>query len=106
MGLQAVLFSLFSRVFSSSVGFLPTEKEKFSQIPSLENGIIIGFSMMLLGIVSSIGAIVYWSRNQFGPIDPSLSMRWAIPGVVTFAAGIQILFSSFFISIILTQRKK
>lgn len=106
LGLQAVLFSLFSRVFSLSVGFLPTEKENSYKIPSLENGIILGFSMMILGILSSIGAIIYWSRNLFGPIDPTLSMRWAIPGVVTFAVGIQILFSSFFISIILTQRKK
>ena len=61
--------------------------------------------MMITGFLSSIGAIVYWSANQFGPIDPSLSMRLAIPGIVTFAAGTQILFSSFFISILQTQRK-
>jgi len=105
LGLQLVLFSLFSRVFSASVGLLPVEKEDQFSIPSLERGIVLGVMMMIIGFLSSIGAIIYWSRNQFGPIDPSLSMRLAIPGIVTFAAGTQILFSSFFISILQTKRK-
>ena len=105
LGLQLVLFSLFSRVFSSSVGLLPLKNEDQLRLPTLEQGIASGLTMMAVGILSSIGAVIYWSLNQFGPIDPSLSMRLAIPGIVTFAAGVQILFSSFFISILLTQRK-
>ena len=61
--------------------------------------------MIVLGFLSSIGALVYWSENHFGEIDPRFSMRLVIPGAVLFTLGFQTLFASFFLSIINTKRK-
>lgn len=107
LGLQTVLFYYYARVFSASVGLLPTDGDagKPRNAPTLEQGLIAGIVMTLIGLASSIGAVIYWGENRFGPLDPTISMRLAIPGIVLFSAGIQILFSSFFLSILSTQRK-
>jgi hypothetical protein len=61
--------------------------------------------MILLGFASSVGALIYWSENLFGKIDPSFSMRLVIPGAVLFTLGFQIFFASFFLSILNTKLK-
>jgi glycosyltransferase involved in cell wall biosynthesis len=107
VGLQIVLFYFYARVFGASVGLLPVDQNSAKRwhFLTLEKGILVGIVMILLGLASSIGAVVYWGENYFGPIDPSISMRLVIPGTVLFSAGIQILFSSFFLSILSTRRK-
>ena len=107
LGLQAVLFSLLTRMFAISVGLLPedTDMQTLLKWGSLEKGIVISFFMIVLGLMSSIGALAYWSANSFGAIDPTFSMRLVIPGTILFAMGFQILLSSFFLSILQTKRK-
>jgi glycosyltransferase involved in cell wall biosynthesis len=107
LGLQSILFSLFTRVFAISEGLLPKdlETEKLLKVTSLERGVIIGVILILLGLVSSVGAITYWMGTSFGNLDPTRSMRLVIPGTVLFSVGFQILFSSFFLGILMTKRK-
>ncbi|MBN1451408.1 MAG: glycosyltransferase family 2 protein [Anaerolineales bacterium] len=107
LGLQAVLFSLLTKVFAISAGLLPQDADiqKLIKWGSLEKGIVVAVLMIGLGLTSSIGALVYWSANSFGPIDPTHSMRLVIPGTMLFAMGFQILLSSFFLSILQTNRK-
>ena len=107
VGVQSVLFSLFTYVFGVNADLLPKDKsiEKYLDYLELEKGIIAGISMILLGFASSVGALVYWSQNFFGEIDPRISMRLVIPGAVLFTLGFQMLFASFFLSILNTKRK-
>jgi glycosyltransferase involved in cell wall biosynthesis len=107
VGIQTILFYFYARVFGASVGLLPIGKETQKQWSALtlERGLAVGIVMILLGLSSSIGAVIYWGENHFGPIDPSISMRLVIPGTVLFSAGIQIIFSSFFLGLLSTRRK-
>lgn len=107
MGVQAVLFSLFTYVFGVNNGLLPkdAQTERFVHRIGLEKGILLSLGMILLGFASSVSALVYWSQNLFGRIDPSLSMRLVIPGAVLFTLGFQTLFASFFLSILNTKLK-
>jgi hypothetical protein len=107
LGLQAVLFSLLTKVFAISAGLRPPDADIQTLLKwgNLEKGIVIALAMMVLGLTSSIGALAYWSINSFGAIDPSVSMRLVIPGTMLFAMGFQILLSSFFLSILQTKRK-
>jgi glycosyltransferase involved in cell wall biosynthesis len=108
MGIQSVLFSLFTYVFGTSTGLLPQDRttDRLIEHMGLERGLLFGLAMILLGFVSSIGALLYWSQNRFGPIDPTFSMRLVIPGAVLFTLGFQILFASFFLSILNTKLKQ
>jgi hypothetical protein len=107
VGVQAVLFSLFTHVFGVNAGLLPRDQqtEQFVQRIGLEKGILLSLGMILLGFASSVGALIYWSQNLFGEIDPTFSMRLVIPGAVLFTLGFQALFASFFLSILNTKLK-
>lgn len=108
IGVQSALFSLFTYVFGVNSNLLPPDPvtDKFLKRIGLEQGLILGFLMILLGLASSLGAVVYWGENRFGDIDPTLSMRLVIPGAVLFTLGFEILFASFFISILNIRLKQ
>ena len=107
LGVQAVFFSLFTYIFGVNAGLLPKDNltDKFVQSIGLEKGIVISLIMILLGLASSVGALIYWSENHFGNINPTFSMRLVIPGAVLFSLGFQTFFSSFFLSILNTKLK-
>lgn len=107
LGLQAVIFSLLTKVFAISIGLHPPDPaiNTITKIGSLEKGILIASLMMGLGLISSVGALAYWSINSFGPLDPTFSMRLVIPGTMLFAMGFQTLLASFFLGILQTKRK-
>ena len=79
--------------------------DRFVQSIGLEKGIGISLGMILLGLASSVGALIYWGENFFGNIDPTFSMRLVIPGAVLFTLGVQTFFASFFLSILNTKLK-
>jgi len=107
MGVQSTLFFAFTHVFGVTTGLLPQEDSTDRLIHQLgiERGILISLGMILIGLISSVGALFYWGENQFGPINPSFSMRLVIPGAVLFALGIQVFFASFFLGILNTRIK-
>jgi hypothetical protein len=105
-GFQAVIFAVFSKVFAITEGLLPRDDqvEGLLRRVTLERGILASVLLIVSGLGSSLAALAYWSSRQFGPLDPSLSMRWVIPGIILFALGLQILFSSFFLSLLQLKR--
>jgi glycosyltransferase involved in cell wall biosynthesis len=107
MGVQSVLFYAFTHVFGVNSGLLPRGEGTDQMIEQfgLERGLLISVGMILLGFLSSVGALIYWGENRFGNIDPSFSMRLVIPGALLFTLGIQVFFASFFLGILNTKIK-
>ncbi|MGA3086017.1 MAG: glycosyltransferase family 2 protein [Thermodesulfobacteriota bacterium] len=107
LGLQTVAFALFSKVFAISSGLLPEDARitSFLRIVNLERGLILGGLLSLAGMAGSIYAFAIWGRTSFGPLIPSITMRLAIPSVTFLAAGLQIIFASFFLSILQLRHK-
>ena len=107
MGIQSIFFAAFTYVFGVNTGLLPEDKifDRAIQRFGLERGLLISLGMIAVGFISSTGAFLYWSRNQFGDIDPSISMRLVIPGALLVALGIQVFFASFFLGILNTRFK-
>jgi glycosyltransferase involved in cell wall biosynthesis len=107
LGMQSILFSLFPYIFGVNADLLPRNPstERLVRVIGLERGVLLSLGMIVLGFASSVGALLYWSQNYFGPIDPRVSMRLVIPGAVLFTLGFQIFFASFFLSILNTKLK-
>lgn len=102
IGFEAVAFSFFAKVFAISEGLLPESPRltKLFKYVTLEVGLIAGTTLALGGLVGSVAAVWGWGRHSFGQLDPSQTLRTVIPSVLALALGAQIIFSSFFLSIL------
>jgi len=107
IGIQAVTFAVFTKVFGIREGLLPRDSqlEFIMRKINLENGIVFALLCIGGGLTSSILALLYWNSRSFGALDPSVSMRLVIPGAVLSALGFQFFLSSFFLSILELKRK-
>jgi len=108
VGFQAIIFALFSRLYAVHEGLLPERPWliRLMRFLRLETGLLIGLIVLLTGAGTTVAAMVEWSRS-FGRLNPSTVMRMVIPSVVCITLGLEMLFSSFFISLLgLTVRGK
>lgn len=107
IGFQAMLFAVFTKVFAISEGLLPPDKrlEHLFRYVTLEAGLVIALILILAGLGGSAYAYWFWDQLSFGNLDPARTMRIVVPAVTALTVGCQILFSSFFLSILgLTRR--
>lgn len=106
-GFQAIAFAVFTKTFAISEGLLPEDPRlnKLLRLFNLELGLIVGSLLMLIGIISSVYALDIWGQRSFGPLDPSQTLRMVIPAGVCFTLGCQIIFSSFFLSVLRLRRR-
>jgi hypothetical protein len=68
-------------------------------------GLIIGVILFLVGIGGSVYALYTWNAQLYGALDPAVTMRIVIPSVTALALGVQVIFSSFFLSVLELKRK-
>ena len=107
VGFQAVAFAVFTKVFAISEGLLPEDRrlDRVFRYINLEKGLIVGGAFLLIGIAGSIYSFSAWEANLFGPLEPSQTMRIVIPSVTCLALGVQMIFSSFFLSVLGLKRR-
>lgn len=101
IGFQLVNFAIFTKVYAIQEGLLPPDKKLFNLLDrfSLEQGLIFGAILFLIGVITSIIAIFQWESTGFMALNPALTMRLVIPSVTSIALGLQIIFASFFLSV-------
>jgi glycosyltransferase involved in cell wall biosynthesis len=102
LGFQLVAFALFTKVFASSEGLLPEDPRlnRAFRFITLETGLAVGGLLMALGIGGSIFAVSGWASASFGPLDAERMLRVVMPAVFSLTMGVQIVCSSFFLSIL------
>lgn len=107
LGFQAVAFAVFTKVFAISEGLLPGDPRLDLQRikVSLERGLIVGASLILTGLVCSVYSIWSWKQVSFGGLNPAHTLRIIIPAVTALIIGVQIVFSSFFLSVLGLRRR-
>src|SRR5215469_10534118 len=67
IGVQAVLFAIFTHMYASNEGFLPHSATvgRLQRVWTLERGLAIGVVLALTGIAGCIAAYVHWSGVSF-----------------------------------------
>ncbi len=108
IGFQTVIFAIFTKAFATSQGLIPEDKRlrKLFRYFNLEIGLIIGGVLLLIGFLASLYAFLIWEKALFGALEPVKIMRIIIPAVTCLAVGFQIIFSSFFLSILELKQKQ
>src|SRR6267378_3796711 len=107
LGFQAVAFAVFTKVFAISEGLLPEDpKLSVQKIKvSLERGLIVGAALILTGLVCSAYSVWTWKQVSFRVLNPAHTLRIIIPAVTALIIGVQIVFSSFFLSVLGLRRR-
>jgi glycosyltransferase involved in cell wall biosynthesis len=100
VGFQLVAFAFFTKVFAIAEGLLPDDPKlsRLFKIFTLEKGIVFGLLILLAGLVLLANAVWIWKQFGFGQLLPEENMRRLIPAATLVVLGIQIIFSSFFMS--------
>jgi hypothetical protein len=107
IGFQSILFATFSKVFAITEGLLPQDPEfnRLFTFINLEVGLIVGFVFILAGAGAWVWGLEFWRAQHFGPLNSEQTLRLAIPGVLLFTLGFQIVLSSFFLSVMGMARR-
>jgi glycosyltransferase involved in cell wall biosynthesis len=102
LGVQVVSFALFAKVYGVNAGFL-LENERMTAVLAgytLERGLLLGLGLFGLGLAGSVYAVYAWGTGSFGDLMPSAMMRLIIPAATALAVGVQLMFGSFFLSVL------
>jgi glycosyltransferase involved in cell wall biosynthesis len=106
LGFQLIAFAVFTKVFAISEGLLPEDPRLnwFFQYITLETGLAVGALLIVAGLGGSIFAVSGWAAVRFGPLDAGHMLRVVMLAVFSLTMGVQIVCSSFFLSILGLRR--
>jgi glycosyltransferase involved in cell wall biosynthesis len=107
LGFQLIAFATFTKVFAITEGLLPDDPRlvrAFRWI-NLESGLATGSLLIAIGFGASVWAVGHWVRDSFGALNPSQMLRVVMPAVFCLTFGTQVVFSSFFLSILGLRRR-
>jgi hypothetical protein len=106
IGLQAVLFAIFTSVYASNEGFLPPSAavKRLLRVWTLERGLIAGVVLGLLGLSGGIASLVIWSGTTFGRLPYDSVLRLVLPAATALVMSCQLVFGTFFLSILGIRR--
>jgi glycosyltransferase involved in cell wall biosynthesis len=106
-GFQAVLFAFFTKVFGVTEGLLPEDPRltRAFRIFNLEKGLLAGGVLLLSGLIVASYPLYVWNRAGFGHMDPVVLVRLLAAVIILITLGVEIICSSFFLSILGITRK-
>lgn len=103
VGFQLVAFAFYTKVFAIAEGLLPEDPKltRWFNVFTLERGIVAGLLILLVGSAMFLHALWLWKLAHFGLL-PSVeeNLRRLIPAATLILLGIQVVFSSFFMSVL------
>jgi len=106
-GFQAVIFAFFTKVFGITEGLLPEDPRltRAFRVFNLEKGLLVGAALLTAGIAIAAYSLYLWNRAGFGPMNPVVLVRLVAAVIVSVTLGVEIIFSSFFLSILGVARQ-
>ena len=102
VGSQTILTGVLARIFSSKQGFLPKTKTAsfLDRLFTLERGLALGFFLVLFSVIVLGFLFIEWSGGGFSNLDFESRLRLSSILITLMLSGIQLVFSSFFASLI------
>jgi glycosyltransferase involved in cell wall biosynthesis len=107
IGFQLMFFFAFSRLYASMNGLLPPGYfyKLYKKSFSLEKGLILGFMLIISGIILTSYAWMSWKAVDFGALSPRETLRIVVPAIFLLMGGVQVVQSSFFMSFLELKNK-
>jgi glycosyltransferase involved in cell wall biosynthesis len=102
VGIQTVLTAFLARIFSIRLGVIPNTKSSnlVERTFTLERGILAGLSLIFGALIASALIFYNWFNSDFRNLNPDTSLRISGIFILFFSAGLQLIFASFFASML------
>ncbi len=107
LGFNLALLGLYTNIFTMNSKItppFPRIRHLLAKDP-LEKGILLGVVLSGLGFIGSFYSFYLWYETGFGNLIVSDTLRAVIPSTTLFIVGVQIIFASFFTSVLNLQIK-
>jgi len=102
IGYQALWFAVIVKTYAVTEGFLPEGRRSgwVARVLTLERGLMLGFAMIVVGLVIAIVSLVRWSGVDYGALDPNQTVRTVTPAVLGLVLGMQTILGAFSSSVL------
>ena len=95
LGFQGVVFAFCARVYAFNEKLLlEIALERFMDSFTLESGVIAGGVLYGVGLLGAMYAVARWWSAGFGPLNPSVTLRIAIPSAGAMCLGGQVVLTA------------
>ena len=107
VGFHICSFAIGAKIFGIAAGLLPPDERlhRWFRYVKLETGLVAGGLLVLAGLLATIYAIALWHKSGFGHLQPTLELRVTLPSVTALLLGVEIIFTSFFVSLLGLRRQ-
>jgi glycosyltransferase involved in cell wall biosynthesis len=104
LGYQIISIGLYAKTYAINIGFEKHDRiiDFIAKYISLERGLLLGFIIFLIGFIPGFRILYYWISHGFSALDET---RFLIFTFTFLLIGIQTMFSVFFISLMLIEKK-
>ncbi|SKA21664.1 Glycosyltransferase involved in cell wall bisynthesis [Enhydrobacter aerosaccus] len=108
VGAQAVIFWACANLHGMSEGILPNNPSLRALIDRLtiERGLVVGGGLIIVGLALAVLAVSTWSNVAFGLLEPTYTMRLAIPSAACIVLGFEIVFGAFVLNVLHIRRPR
>lgn len=98
LGAQMIQLAVLTKWMGIVSGVVPPQRWLARLAPYLkvENGLLAGLLLAILGLAWSASLVLDWGAGGFGALDPTQTMRAAIPAVTLMIVGVQVATGSLF----------
>ncbi|MCD0447781.1 glycosyltransferase family 2 protein [Actinocorallia sp. API 0066] len=106
IGFQAVVFSLLTKAYGVTEGFLRPDKRSAWLLEkwSFEKGLISGGLLAVAGLVGVAFSVVHWHGAQFGELNARETLRMVVPSATALMMSCQLILGTAFLSILGIRR--
>ena len=95
-------FWAFANAHGMHEGILPPNAalHRWLGVATIERGLIAAAILLVVGLVLGVLAVSSWSKAAFGLLDPTLTMRLAIPSAVCIVLAFEIAYGVFVLNVL------
>lgn len=104
VGYQLALFDLLAKAFSVGAGLARAGPglRRFTRVFALERGLAVGLVMLLAGLGLEAKIVWDWVQAGYGEL---MAVRGVVIGMLAIVLGVQTVFGSFLVSLMLVPRR-
>jgi len=107
IGFHVCVFAISAKTFGVTEGLLPKDPkmERWYAYIKLETGLAVGAALLAFGFIATAGAFLMWYRTGFHELLATEALRLSLPGATALMLGAEVVFASFFLSLLGIKRK-